>query len=102
MILTEEEIGEFFDYGFTTKAELSLARAIEQSVLNKLQDKLKNSDRYEWLVNNSFDREGCTQFHITEHSWKPHSITKEPIQWVCRVRGPSIDKAIDSAMEKNN
>lgn len=51
MILTEEEIGALFDYGFTTKAELVLARAIEQAILDKLQDNLKNAERYEWLRN---------------------------------------------------
>lgn len=107
MILTEEEIEEIQNRPFSQNDWLwHYARAIEHAIISKLQEniqeKLKNAERYEWLVENSFDREGITQFHITEHSWEPHSQTKEPIKWVCRIRGPAIDKAIDSAMEKNN
>lgn len=100
MILTEEEIENIHPMEMYFPAwKKAFARAIEQDILNKLQDKLKNAERYEWLVNNSFDREGITQFHVMEYSWEPHSQTKEPIKWVRRVRGSAIDKAIDSAIK---
>lgn len=57
MILTEEDIAECFEsvFGngeFGMTGDLSLARAIESAVLNKLQDKLKGI--YE-IPNEGFD-----------------------------------------------
>lgn len=58
----------------------------------------RDGARYRWLVSNSFDRQGFTQFHVWQHTWEPHSQTGEPTEWKCRVRGPALDAAIDAAM----
>ena len=96
MILSDDEMLQ------GVKAEhsamLFYARAIEAKVLEKLSDKLRDAERYEWLRNNSYDREGFAQLHVWKHTWEPHSKTKEPIEWKNRVRGSAIDQAIDAAM----
>ena len=94
MILTEEDIAGCFksvfgngEFGMT--GDLSLARAIESAVLNKLQDKLKNAERYEW---------------IKEHSaYVGINIHKECL-WTLRgiyeVPNEGFDEAVDYAIEE--
>lgn len=55
----------------------------------------EDAARYRWLVNNSFDKTGVTQIHLTVHTWEPHSVTGEQTEWVARVRGSAIDAEID-------
>jgi hypothetical protein len=50
-------------------------------------------------MDNSYDKEGITQFHVWEHSWMPHSKTFQPTEWKQRVRGPSLVDFIDRAIE---
>jgi hypothetical protein len=64
-----------------------------------LTDEEKDAARWRFLVDNSFDKEGVTQFHVWEHSWEPHSQTGEPTEWKQRVRGPALDRFIDRAIE---
>lgn len=59
----------------------------------------KDAARWRFLVDNSFDKDGVTQFHVWEHSWEPHSQTGEPTEWKQRVRGPALDHFIDRAIE---
>lgn len=83
MILTEEETEEIENRPFSQNDWLWFyTRAIEQAIFDKLQDKLKNSDRYEWLrdENNTWDI-----YHMIEDGF--HS--------------DKLDKAIDSAMKVN-
>ena len=61
----------------------------------------KDAERYQWLVANSFDKSGVTQFHIWKHSWEPHSKTGEQIEWSQRISGPPLDAAIDAAMQED-
>ena len=61
----------------------------------------KDAERYLWLVANSFDKSGVTQFHIWKHSWEPHSKTGEQIEWSQRIRGPALDTFIDAAMQED-
>lgn len=63
-------------------------------------DVVRDAERYRWLVDNSYDRDGFLQFQVWKHSWEPHSQTGIPIEWKCRVRGPAIDAAIDAAMKE--
>lgn len=64
-----------------------------------LTDAEKDATRWRFLVDNSFDKDGVTQFHVWEHSWEPHSQTGEPTEWKQRVRGPALDRFIDRAIE---
>ena len=64
-----------------------------------LTDEQKDAARWRFLVDNSFDKEGVTQFHVWEHSWEPHSQTGEQTEWKQRVRGPALDRFIDRAIE---
>ena len=64
-----------------------------------LTDEQKDAARWRFLVDNSFDKEGVTQFHVWEHSWEPHSQTGEPTEWKQRVRGPALDRFIARAIE---
>ena len=64
-----------------------------------LTDEEKDAARWRFLVDNSFDKEGVTQFHVWEHSWEPHSQTGEPTEWKQRVRGPALERVIDAAIE---
>jgi len=54
---------------------------------------------YRWLIDNSFDKEGVTQFHVWKQSWEPHSKTGEPTEWTQRIRGPALHAAICEAMQ---
>ena len=58
----------------------------------------KDAERYRFLVENSFDVQGVTQFHVWRHSWEPHSQSGEPTEWKSRIRGPGIDAVIDAAI----
>jgi len=75
MILTEEEIDELISGEWSPRKVL--ARAIEQAILDKLQDKLKNSDRYEWL-----------KYYAEAADWEMFGY--QEIE--------QLDKVIDSAM----
>ena len=59
----------------------------------------KDAERYRWLIDNSFNK-GITQFHVWKHTWEPHSKTGEQIEWKQRISGPSLDAAIDAAMQE--
>lgn len=63
-----------------------------------LTEEQRDAARWRFLVDNSFDKEGVTQFHVWEHSWEPHSQTGKPTEWKQRVRGPALDRFIDRAI----
>ena len=93
MILTEEEIEDIENRPFSQNDWLWFyTRAIEQAILNKLQDKLKNAERYEWLRNTQRIGKVVCQ----DSKWAQELVDQE------FLAGEYLDKAIDSAMEKNN
>jgi len=87
MILTEEEIDELISGEWTPRKVL--ARDIEQAILDKLQDKLKNSDRYEWLR---------MQYMEVEFVTKNRSVTFIESFETSEEDAVFLDKVIDSAM----
>lgn len=99
MILSDDEI-MVINQTAEFDSAIGYARAIEAKVLEKLSDKLRDAERYEWLRNNSYDREGFAQLHVWKHTWEPHSKTKEPIEWKNRVRGSAIDQVIDAVIKE--
>lgn len=48
-ILTDEEIEELY-FSELDNRELSFARTIEAEIMARLADKLKDADRYRWLI----------------------------------------------------
>lgn len=48
-ILTDEEIEELY-FSELDNRELSFARAVEAEIMARLADKLKDADRYRWLI----------------------------------------------------
>jgi len=78
-----------------------LYRAILAAASPPVSEDRKDAERYQWLVANSFDKSGATQFHIWKHSWEPHSKTGEQIEWSQRIRGPALDTFIDAAMQED-
>ena len=59
----------------------------------------RDAKRWRFLMENSYDSESVTQFHVWEHSWEPHSQTGEPTEWKQRVRGIALIDFIDRAIE---
>jgi hypothetical protein len=59
-----------------------------------------DAGRYRWLCGNNFDKPGVRQIHTWLHIWEPHSQTGEPTEWTQRLRGSSLDAAIDAAIAK--
>jgi len=72
-----------------------IERLTEESTALRL-----DAERYRWLRDNNFDREGVMQVHTWRHTWEPHSKTGEPTEWVQRIRGGALDAAIDAAMKE--
>ena len=66
----------------------------------------RDAQRWRFLMENSYDSESVTQFHVWEHSWEPHSKTGEPTEWKQRVRGIAlidfIDRAIEAKLKEKN
>ena len=66
----------------------------------------RDAQRWRFLMENSYDSESATQFHVWEHSWEPHSQTGEPTEWKQRVRGIAlidfIDRAIEAKLKEKN
>ena len=87
MILTDEEIIKIEQT--PSRSYIVHARAIEQAILDKLQDKLKNADRYEWL--RDVGQGAVEVFFVTD---------KNTSGWGCWDSWRDKDKAIDSTMEK--
>ena len=59
----------------------------------------RDAQRWRFLMENSYDSESATQFHVWKHSWEPHSKTGEPTEWKQRVRGIALIDFIDRAIE---
>ena len=59
----------------------------------------RDAQRWRFLMENSYDSQSVTQFHVWEHSWEPHSQTGEPTEWKQRVRGIALIDFIDRAIE---
>ena len=59
----------------------------------------RDAKRWRFLMENSYDSESVTQFHVWEHSWEPHSQTGEPTEWKQRVRGIALIDFIDRDIE---
>ena len=59
----------------------------------------RDAKRWRFLMENSYDSESVTQFHVWEHSWEPRSQTGEPTEWKQRVRGIALIDFIDRAIE---
>lgn len=64
-----------------------------------LMSQERDAQRWRFLMENSYDSESVTQFHVWEHSWEPHSKTGEPTEWKQRVRGIALVDFIDRAVE---
>lgn len=66
----------------------------------------RDAQRWRFLMENSYDSESVTQFHVWEHSWEPHSKTGKPTEWKQRVRGIAlidfIDRAIEAKLREKN
>lgn len=66
----------------------------------------RDAQRWRFLMENSYDSQSVTQFHVWEHSWEPHSQTGEPTEWQQRVRGIAlidfIDRAIEAKLKEKN
>ena len=73
---------------------------------NPLTSQERDAQRWRFLMENSYDSESATQFHVWEHSWEPHSKTGEPTEWKQRVRGIAlidfIDRAIEAKLKEKN
>lgn len=102
MILTEEEIKEIQEKPFSQNDWLWFyTRAIEQSILDKLQDKLKNAERYEWIRNNTKE---CPVNPKAFNSDFPDISLRFDfpvlVSYDCVGNNITLDKAIDSAIAK--
>jgi hypothetical protein len=58
----------------------------------------EDAERWRFLMNNCWDKDGLEQFHVWHHTWEPHSQTGEPTEWKSRLRGPALERAIDAAI----
>ena len=67
--------------------------------LEPLTSQERDAQRWRFLMENSYDSESVTQFHVWEHSWEPHSKTGESTEWKQRVRGIALIDFIDRAIE---
>ena len=95
--LTDGSIGQ----SEVDEIKTGLRAAIAAAPTPPVSEDRKGAERYQWLVANSFDKSGVTQFHIWKHSWEPHSKTGEQIEWSQRIRGPALDTFIDAAMQED-
>lgn len=69
-----------------------------RAVRDEIAGLRKDAERYRWMCSNNFDRHGVTQIHTWLQTWEPHSKTGEPTEWTRRIRGGTLDAAIDAAM----
>jgi hypothetical protein len=72
---------------------------IEEQRHEPLTSQERDAQRWRFLMENSYDSESVTQFHVWEHSWEPHSQTGKPTEWKQRVRGIALIDFIDRAIE---
>jgi len=94
--VTQEELERFAEL---VRAD-ERARMAEQPAQRKpLTSQERDAQRWRFLMENSYDSESVTQFHVWEHSWEPHSKTNEPTEWKQRVRGIALIDFIDRAIE---
>lgn len=70
-----------------------------QAQRKPLTSQERDAQRWRFLMENSYDSQSVTQFHVWEHSWEPHSKTGEPTEWKQRVRGIALIDFIDRAIE---
>jgi hypothetical protein len=95
-----QEKADVLERGFGSEADVTIVPLYTAPPPRQpLTDEQKDAARWRFLVDNSYDKEGVTQFHVWEHSWMPHSKTFQPTEWKQRVRGPSLDDFIDRAIE---
>lgn len=97
------------DCAETDEGAVALYERPQPAQRKPLTSQERDAQRWRFLMENSYDSESVTQFHVWEHSWEPHSKTGEPTEWKQRVRGIAlidfIDRAIEAAhgiKEKNN
>lgn len=83
-VLTDEEIDMAIDAGCLLPSEYKFARAIEAAVLAKIVDKLKDSDRYRWLI---------------EQHWVQSEVDWRLIPTWRESTIEQLGEAIDAAME---
>ena len=74
-------------------------RSVAPPASKPLTSQERDAQRWRFLMDNSYDSQSVTQFHIWEHSWEPHSKTGEPTEWKQRVRGIALIDFIDRAIE---
>ena len=86
------EYGKGYDEGYAD----GLKDAPQRKPLTSQE---RDAKRWRFLMENSYDSESVTQFHVWEHSWEPHSQTGEPTEWKQRVRGIALIDFIDRAIE---
>lgn len=81
------------------QGDLERIKLVQTGVGMTLTSQQRDAQRWRFLMNNSYDSESVTQFHVWEHSWEPHSKTGEPTEWKQRVRGIALIDFIDRAIE---
>lgn len=81
------------------QGDLERIKLVQTGVGIALTSQERDAQRWRFLMNNSYDSESVTQFHVWEHSWEPHSKTGEPTEWKQRVRGIALIDFIDRAIE---
>lgn len=91
------ERGEVDWISFVPSAGTHLYTATPQR--QPLTSQERDAHRWRFLMENSYDSESVTQFHVWEHSWEPHSQTGEPTEWKQRIRGIALIDFIDRAIE---
>lgn len=81
------------------QGDLERIKLVQTGVGITLTSQERDAQRWRFLMNNSYDSDSVTQFHVWEHSWEPHSKTGEPTEWKQRVRGIALIDFIDRAIE---
>ena len=93
------EVNEDVDVTFAAKKVLDAMQGLLTPQRKPLTSQERDAKRWRFLMENSYDSESVTQFHVWEHSWEPHSQTGEPTEWKQRVRGIALIDFIDRAIE---
>lgn len=92
--LTDGSIGQ----SEVDEIKTGLRAALAAAPTPPVSEDRKDAERYLWLVANSFDKSGVTQFHIWKHSWEPHSKTGEQIEFL-REQVEKLTKELDNVKQ---
>ena len=91
----KEEIERRYNTYVELEQQLTEARVEVEHLRQQLANNRTDAERYQWLIDNSFNRVGVDQLHVWVHTWETDSATGELTEWKSQVRGPAIDRAID-------